>query len=173
MKKFMFIVFALVGFAFSQSVQNGGVDNYTDDFTGDTMCSQIISQGDVSMGLATYNNDSNSVAWFIFISGIQETPYNLIFSPTETEGFLVKLEYEIIEMDYFTVDFEFTSRGMRQTVFLLMSPEYMRYILSEEGEVTIRLDGDNYNYDFIFDERMRVLFRTEFFMECVTSGVAG
>lgn len=173
MKKFIFIVFALAGFTFGQSLQNGGVDRYEDEFTGDVMCSQIISQGEVSIGLATYNNDPNSLAWFVFISGLDETPYSLFLSPSSTEGFFVKFDDEVLEMDYFTVDFEFTPRGMTQTVSLLMDPDYMRYILVEDEEVRVRLDGDNYNYDFTFSEQMRILFRTEFFMQCVPAGVSG
>jgi hypothetical protein len=35
-----------------------------------------------------------------------------------------------------------------------------------EGDVMIRLDGSNYNYDFVLPEEWRAVFASEFLLEC-------
>ena len=166
-----FVSFLMVfGFAFAQ---NSGVQRDTDDFTGETSCMQSIREDDYAIVLANFNEDPDSVSWFIFIEDNYEVPFTP-FGSSSTESVMVKYEGEIRDLEYFSVDTSVLRNGnLEQIVLLPMSASYMQSILFSEGPVDVRLDGDNYNFDFRFSEETRLLFRTEFFMECLPSGVSG
>lgn len=174
MKKVFVTLLLVLNLAYAQYLNNNGVERSTDEFTNDSMCYQLIDYGDISMSLVNYNNDPNLVAWFIFINNEPQVPFNIFVAPTDTELVMVKLTDDVRELMIGYVETEFLPNGNYwQGIALSMEPEYMRFILSHEGEIRIRLDGDNYNYDFTFDSQMRILFRTEFFMECVPSAQGG
>ena len=172
-KFFISLVFlVLVGFAFAQNFSDDGVNFVVDDFDNSTVCSQTINIDDLSISLVNYDRDPTTVVWFMFIdnypNGFPYYPSTTLSEPLSGEELLVKLTDNIQEL-MFLVE---TERSF-QSVIVIMDPDYMWNILSHDGNVRVRLGGDNYNYDFDFTTGMRLTFRSNFFTECVPSTIGG
>lgn len=172
-KKFLFAaIFILTSLAFSQQVEDTGTQVYVDDFTGDTRCYQIVTREN-TLGISFVNENQNSLGsiWIIsvmFRNG--DVPFNM-FGPIRNESVLIKLgESTIEEFRIVDIETDFTISGTMQTVLMLVDNRSIEYLLRYEGEVAVRLNGDNFNHDFIFTEATRARFSSQFLLECVPAG---
>jgi len=172
MKKF-FVLFVLVfGFAFGQSFENWGVERETDSFDGFTICSQtLIGEIDgVEVGV-TYANADQGLPSLLTIAVVTEEPVFNIYGPVSGEQVRVKLSNdettEVFDLSIGQLDSEISGGNWFQFIIVpfesVSSLEVMTYF---EGDVMIRLDGSNYNYDFVLPEEWRAVFASEFLLEC-------
>lgn len=168
----MLISLLVTSVAFAQlGVRNNGVDFYTDEFTGDTMCSQIVidTDNDIEFALVRYSNRPDTIFWVVAPPMTAEPPFVLDEFSDYEEMILIKLSDDIWDFHYFSVDNEpITATRLIQTVFIPVGMESMYDIISHDGLVRVRFDGANRNYDFTFPEEIRVLFASEFFIDCLS-----
>jgi len=171
MRKF-FMVFMLVisGFVFSQDFENTGVMKETDDFSGDTTCSQtlvgVIDGNEVGISFSTSNFGSTVMAVGFYTS---DPVYNL-FSILPEESIMFRFYGEIDEVFQYPLgasDTESEYLGWQQFALIEMAPEEIEILLYYEERVRLRMNGSNQNLDFDFPINWRIAFSDGFLRECL------
>jgi len=174
MKKF-FVLFVLVfGFAFGQSFEDWGVERQTDSFEGYTLCSQTIlgTIDGMDVGITYSNTDRADLPSVLAITVQTNDPIYNIYGPLTGEQVRVKFENdsvsEIFDLSIGQMDTEINGSSWVQYILVPFSDgtESLELLTYFEGEVTVRLDGDNYAHDFVLPADWRAAFASGFLMEC-------
>lgn len=172
MKKLLILfTVAIFSTGFSQVISNSGVTHRVDEFEGHSFCDQFILEEDGTAYSLGVVNGEGPVYWQIAMPyyNIDNIPFYLVGgTPDHGEDVVfVKLGDDVYELYVFLIEpVESIGGQWYQAVILPMEPSFMEMIVRYEGEARIRFSGPRSNYDFTFSLEPRILFSSEFFLEC-------